>query len=234
MKYFGTGADGRWRVCGLPVSQLWRGDSDALSEGFEPENPSILVPKKYGLGWSLNLGALAVQAGWIRPDDSLPDLADHIPRQVRQVIATAPIVGGILTLGLAGMVAKQESVASKYSLWGRPLQTSSGAKAVAIPLILQGIVGVAPRLAARRAPESQAAIAIGNQADLLGVQSLGIAQLLASYCSARHPKQRQRAAVLAPLLWPVVSGGVQLICVKTALTNIRSQLQTQTAQESRP
>ncbi|WP_248631025.1 DUF5808 domain-containing protein [Corynebacterium glucuronolyticum] len=45
---------------------------------FDPENPNWLVPRRVGVGWDLNLGKLAVKAGLVRPDDSLPDLQEHI------------------------------------------------------------------------------------------------------------------------------------------------------------
>ena len=224
MKWFGTDDEGRMWVAGLPVSGVWYGDSDALLDGFEPENPSLVVPRKFGLGWSLNLGALAVKAGWIRPDDSLPDLADHIPVGLRRSIAVAPLVGGALTVGMSVAVAKQQTVASKYSLTGKPVKFVSGPRAVIAPVVLPGIVALLPRLTARSVPQSQAAIDVSCSAETFGTQVLAVATLGASYRSAKQPGKRQLLAVAAPLLWLIVSGGVQVACVKTALNSINTDL----------
>ncbi|MDU4245035.1 MAG: DUF5808 domain-containing protein, partial [Varibaculum cambriense] len=83
MKWFGKDAEGQARVLGMPVSGLWLGRSDAALDGFEPENPRLFIPRKYGLGWDINLGAVGVRLGLIRPDDSLPDLANYVPTRLK-------------------------------------------------------------------------------------------------------------------------------------------------------
>ncbi len=224
MKWFGLDDEGQMRVCGLPFSGLWCGDSDALMEGFEPENPTLVVPRKYGLGWSLNLGAIAVKAGWIRPDDSLPDLADHVPDRLRKTLAVAPLLGGTLTVGMSVAVARKKTVAARWSLLGKPLKFASGSKAAVAPLVLSGAVALLPQLARKSTPESQVAIDLTRRADILGVQAMALAGAIASYRSASHPEKRQALAAVAPLLWPVVSCGVQVVCVKTALLRINADL----------
>ena len=66
--------DGVRRLFGIPVGAPWGSGSRIALRGFEPENPHLLVPRAVGIGWDLNLGAVAVRLGLIRPDDSLPDL----------------------------------------------------------------------------------------------------------------------------------------------------------------
>ncbi|OKL47026.1 hypothetical protein BSR28_06320 [Boudabousia liubingyangii] len=225
MKWFGKDDDGCIRVAGLPVSDVWRGDTEALLDGFEPENPSLLVPRKYGLGWSLNVGAVAVKAGWIRPDDSLPDLADHVPVSLRKAISVAPLIGGMLTVGLSVLVAQKKNVAIKWSLFGMPTKFSRGSKAALPPVLLNAAVALLPRLTSQKAPLSQTAVDISARAEVLGVQTMSVATLLAASRSARQPAKRQLLAIAAPLFWPIVSGGIQIACVKTALSNIEAELQ---------
>lgn len=231
MKWFGLDDDGQFRLFGLPVSGAWRGDSDSLLDGFEPENPSFLVPRKYGLGWTVNLGAVAVKAGWIRPDDSLPDLAAHIPHGLRKALAIAPTLGGLLVMGEGVAVARQSSAATRWSLTGKPSKFGSGTAAALPALTVCAIVAAVPHLLSRRAPESAEAVAVNAQAELLGVETMSAVALLASYRSAVQPQKRQMLAVLAPVLWPVVAGCVQLVCVKSALSNIATELPSQEAKE---
>lgn len=228
MKWFGRDGEDFIRVAGLPVSDVWRGDTDALMDCFEPENPRLLVPRKYGLGWSINLGAVAVKAGWIRPDDSLPDLADHVPSNLRKAISLAPGIAWAATVGLSLVVAQKKNVATKWSLLGRPTKFASGKKAILPPLVLNGVVAVVPRLVGGRTSFSQRAIDISTSAEMLGVQTMAVASMLAASGSARRPTKRQHLAIAAPLLWPIVSGGVQIVCVKTALSNIEMKLKTNT------
>ena len=70
---------------------------------FDPENPNWLVPRRVGIGWDLNLGKLAVKAGLVRPDDSLPDLQEHIPAPVSKALTYAPLAGAglIAVVGLS-------------------------------------------------------------------------------------------------------------------------------------
>lgn len=225
MKWFEKDDDECIRVAGLPISDVWRGDIEALLAGFEPENPRLFVPRTYGLGWSLNLGAVAVKAGWIRPDDSLPDLADHVPVSLRKAIRIAPLISGVVTVGLSVVVGQKKNAATKWSLFGRPTKFASGSKAALPPLLLNGVVALLPRLIARKAPLSQTAVDIGSRAEVLGVQTMAIATLLAASRSTRQPAKRQLLAIAAPLLWPIVSGGIQIACVKTALSNIEAEIQ---------
>lgn len=45
---------------------------------FDPESPRLFVPRSFGWGWELNLGAVAAKLGLIRPDDTVEDLEAYI------------------------------------------------------------------------------------------------------------------------------------------------------------
>lgn len=74
---------------GIPLSTTL--DDEAFLRTFEPENPALFVRKTLGVGWDLNVGALAVKLGLIRPDDSLGDLREYISPQVAKLLSAAPI-----------------------------------------------------------------------------------------------------------------------------------------------
>lgn len=61
------------RVLGVPVSLDPRGLRERSARHYSPTDP-ILVPRAWGIGWDVNLGALAVRAGWAHPDDLGDDL----------------------------------------------------------------------------------------------------------------------------------------------------------------
>ncbi|MBV7362913.1 hypothetical protein KRX54_00470 [Actinomycetaceae bacterium TAE3-ERU4] len=224
MKWFGRDEDERMWVCALPVSKLWEGESDAFLESFEPENPSLLIPRKFGLGWDLNLAAIAVKAGWMRPDDSLPDLAEHIPLWMRRFLKIAPVVGSAFLSAGALNVATKEQVATSWSFTGKPQKFMSAKKAALIPVSITLMAALLPRFLGRTEPESKTALNVARQGQVLGMEIMSLGVLIASARSATLGKKRQFLGVVAPVLYPLVSGGVQLLCVKTALANLDKKL----------
>lgn len=83
------------RVLGVPVALSPRGLSERAARSFSPADP-VLVPRAYGIGWDLNLGALAVRAGLAHPDDLDDDLSLG-PAQTA-ALSAAP---ALLALGVA-------------------------------------------------------------------------------------------------------------------------------------
>ncbi|MDY5839286.1 MAG: DUF5808 domain-containing protein [Corynebacterium camporealensis] len=49
----------------LPIGLPWKRELSLRS--FEPENPKLFVPRRFGIGWDLNFGAVAAKLGIIRP-----------------------------------------------------------------------------------------------------------------------------------------------------------------------
>ena len=99
---------------------------------FDPENPQLFVRRTIGLGWDLNLGALAVRLGLIRPDDSLPDLDPYVPARVRRALALAPLVGAATTIVAAGVVGvRARKLPTGWNSAFRPRSFASPAAALA-------------------------------------------------------------------------------------------------------
>ncbi|AOZ72152.1 hypothetical protein BK816_01605 [Boudabousia tangfeifanii] len=221
MIWFGRDENDRLRILGMPVSSLWEGDLNASLDNFEPENPSLLVPRKLGLGWDFNLAALAVKAGWIRPDDSLPDLAEYVPNWLRRAMKIAPVVGGAALVVGAAKVATMDHVATNWSLTGKPTKWGSGKQAAIMPLLVTGAMAAMPTVAKKltkaKPAESTEATSLNHQAEVLGIEALSLALLCATAKSAGKNEKRQVASVIAPLLWAAVSGGLQVGIVKVTL-----------------
>lgn len=222
MALFGRDDDGKLRIAGVPVAAVW--SADAVLDSFEPENPRLLVPRRLGLGWDLNLGAVAVRAGWIRPDDSLPDLARYVPGWFGGVLRVAPWVGAAAVGAGAVAVARRRSAATKWSLAGKPTRFNSGVAAALAPALLPAVVAWAPKLVAEGENRNAAAVSVAQRAHLLGAEAASAALLHAAYRSADNPRGRQLSAVASPLLWLAVTGGVQVAAVKLALNSVATRL----------
>ena len=87
-------------VLGMPYD--FRGASvDRIgSRVWNPADPRILMPRMFGVGWTVNLGAIAVRLGLIRPDDVGDESYDRIPRSVLAAVTAVPAV-----LAIAAAVA---------------------------------------------------------------------------------------------------------------------------------
>ena len=57
---------------------------------WNPTDPRVLVPKAFGMGWTINFGALAVRAHLVRPDDE-DDAFDAVPEGVVTATLAAPV-----------------------------------------------------------------------------------------------------------------------------------------------
>lgn len=107
------------------------------SRVWDPMNPSILVPRVIGLGWDVNLGAVAVKLGWLRPDDMDEDVIEAIPDAALAVARALPIAAAIAT-AVASIVAATQSEGRLPSGWDakfRPRKHASTATAL-LPSIL--------------------------------------------------------------------------------------------------
>lgn len=224
MKWFGKDAEGQARVLGMPVSGLWLGRSDAALDGFEPENPRLFIPRKYGLGWDVNLGAVGVRLGLIRPDDSLPDLANYVPTRLKRGIRLTTIAGGIGVAFLAVLVSRKEQVLVQRSARRASERFITGRQAALAPVVLTTVAALAPQVFRRDDPESEDAVRLANQADLMGVEAMSIAWLVAMRRAGDKRKMTRRLMVPIVALWPLVTGACQLAYVKTALTRVKSRL----------
>ncbi|HHV22490.1 MAG TPA: hypothetical protein GXZ30_13315 [Propionibacterium sp.] len=82
-------------------------DREARERMWAPENPRLFVPRGFGLGWRLNLGAVAVRLGWLRPDDADADVLAAIPEEVRRAQRAVPIALAALTALGAGVLWRE-------------------------------------------------------------------------------------------------------------------------------
>jgi hypothetical protein len=86
------------RVLGVPYDLRPPSSERFATRVWDPTDSRVLVPKALGVGWTVNLGALAVKAHLIRPDDEDAPFTATPEGAVRATLA-APIAV-VVTLGV--------------------------------------------------------------------------------------------------------------------------------------
>ncbi|MEB0001886.1 DUF1648 domain-containing protein [Cryobacterium sp. RTC2.1] len=153
------------RFLGVPYDTRQPTSERFASRSWDPSDPSILVPKALGIGWTVNFAALAVRAHLIRPDDEDEPFAEA-PAWVVTATLAAPILAGVAFAALAAATwaGLPETVPSHWGLTGEPDGYSSR---TANLLLLSGFV-LLPLLAAawvhlaRRGAWSRVAASAGS------------------------------------------------------------------------
>ncbi len=113
--------DEQGTVFGVPFDT--RGATDAGVRGriWAPSEPRILVPRLIGLGWTLNLGALAVRLGLLRPDDWDDEALDAVDPRLLTALRYVPAVWAAAAVAISIRTWRRgEPVPTQWTGWGRP------------------------------------------------------------------------------------------------------------------
>lgn len=163
------------RVLGMPYELRPPTAERVASRWWDPMNPHIIVPRLFGLGWTVNFGALAVALGLVRPDDEDVPFGE-VPGTWLALTLALPLA---LTLGLVVLIAVYQGglpdrVAIHFGLTGTPDGFASKGPALLAPLGMTAF-GVALALWAwlrRRPPLARAAA--GALATMLAALSVAV------------------------------------------------------------
>ena len=203
------------RVLGVPVALSPRGLSERAARSFSPADP-VLVPRTYGIGWDLNLGALAVRAGLAHPDDLDDDLSLG-PAQTA-ALSAAP---ALLALGVAAAGAPRAGRSGGDPAVG-PTNGRGRAAALLPPVLVATALGATDVL--RGAPLPQR---LGHAVTSLLLTGVGAAGALQRSPSPSAPASRlaQAGAVAAGA---VLAGGAAVLALRVAVRRaVRAQTRTQ-------
>lgn len=185
----------RWRVLGMPVETRGPVSADVRSRTWDPANPRLFVPRLFGAGWSLNLGAVAVQMGLVRPDDADDDVIAHIPRRSLRIARAAPmmIAGATAATLVLAWRSLPPTVASGFGFGGRPR-----GEAPRWTLIGAVALGAGPALwAQRRNVPVEDRLVRAASATSLSAISAGV--VAATVAQARSPRGRWGLLTVAAL-----------------------------------
>lgn len=111
-----------WRVFGIPVETRGPVSAEVRSRVWDPANPRLFMPRLFGVGWSVNLGAVAVRAGLIRPDDAGADVLRSVPERDLSTARRVPLIIAAATAATVALLwhSLPSSVASGFGMAGKP------------------------------------------------------------------------------------------------------------------
>lgn len=104
------------RLAGVPYD-LHRPTAERIQHAWwDPSRPEILVPRAFGIGWDLNLGALAVRLGIIEPDAEDVPFAST-PASAHWIAAALPAALAVAVI--AHYTAREDLPAQLPRRWDR-------------------------------------------------------------------------------------------------------------------
>lgn len=184
---------------------------------FDPENPSWFVSRRVGIGWDLNLGKLAVAAGLIRPDDSLPDLQEHVPTGVSKALTWGPVAGvGILAVVGHFVGIRDGQLPTRWGLDLRPGRLVAARPAAAIPVFVSLGFTALTLVDAYRHGSVDASLS----AQSLGIQAFSLATLAELARYTEGDESPAWGIGLGMIAIPATALGVLVGTVKAALESI--------------
>jgi hypothetical protein len=174
------------RLLGIPYELRMPTAARVISLWWNPLDPHPFVPTIFGLGWTVNFGAVAVRMGLTRPDDEDVPFA-AVPERYLAVALVLPL---LVAVALATLIALYQSglpaqVATHYGLTGAPDQFSSKESALIWPIVMTLLgLGLAGATWVRRQPPLLR-VGAGALATFLG--SISVAAYAQSVAIAYRP-----------------------------------------------
>lgn len=191
----GGPTDARWRVLGLPVDLRGPVSAQVRSRTWDPADPRVFVPRLFGIGWTLNLGAVAVRLRLLRPDDTGADVLGAIPpRALRRSAATPLVVAGATAAAVAfSWRTLPATVATGFGPDGRARDHAPRGT-----LIAGVALGLVPAVWAQRrdAPTEDRLVRAATATSLAAISAGAVAAILAE---ARRPGGRWGLLTVAAL-----------------------------------
>lgn len=136
-----AGPQPQGRLLGMPYD--FRGASvDRIgSRLWNPADPRIFMPRLFGLGWTINFGALAVKLHLIRPDDTGDESFERIPAAAIGVALALPVVLATAVVVLVALAWAQlpAEVPIQWGLTGEPAKWAPKLLAIG-PLIAIAVI----------------------------------------------------------------------------------------------
>lgn len=210
----------QWRVLGVPVDTRGPVDADVRARTWDPTNPHLVVPRLFGAGWTLNLGAVAVRLGLLRPDDASDDVIERIPPRHVTIARTVPLViaAGAAAAAALSWRSLPRQVPSGFDLGGRTRSRASRTS-----LLATLALGALPALwAQRRTPAVDDTLVRASSATSLAVLSAGT--VAAVIAQAHAPRARWGLLVPASLPLAVAASlGVIVVPLRAGLRRAWSQ-----------
>lgn len=144
---------------------------------WDPANPRVFVPRLFGVGWTVNFGALAVKLRLVRPDDAPEAVFERIPPRAVIGALAVPALCALAQLALIAVSwhALPEQVPVHWGVSGAPDDWTSRASAFGF----LGLFTVLPTIVAfarvmRPSVGQRGRVVAASAAGFLGVLGVGI------------------------------------------------------------
>ncbi len=151
------------RVLGMPYEFRQPTANSLMERLWNPADPRVWMPRSFGVGWTINFGALAVKLGLLRPDDVEEHPFENLSAMALRLAASVPLVLGVAAIATAAIWWRElpPEVPVHWGASGAPDGWAS--REVALGALV-GIAAVLPvvilgRLALRRAGRRSVAMA---------------------------------------------------------------------------
>jgi len=167
-------------ILGMPYD--FRGASvKRVSERlWDTTNPRVFVPRLFGLGWTVNFGAVAVRLHLVRPDDAPDAVFERIPSRAVSAALAVPAAFALAEVLLVALSwsSLPDLVPVHWGVSGAPDDWTS--RIIAFGLL--GLVTVVPTIVAlvrvtRASCTQRGRVAAASATGFLGVLGLGIAAM---------------------------------------------------------
>lgn len=206
----------RWSITGVPVDLTGVFHPEAYRRIFDPADNRIFLPRLFGLGWTVNLGAIAVKCGLIRPDDLDADVVAAIPQELKQGLTAVPYTLTTLNLLLLARYwrALPEKVHSNWAAGGQPRGNSVSKKSLIPFLIFSGCGAV---IATRKGSEP-----IGAAAGT-ALASMALGQTWAVINAARGTNRPGVATIAGTMVGAIAAATMIVVPMHTGLHRVWRQ-----------
>ncbi len=183
------------RLLGVPVDLRGPTDAAVRARMWDPGNPAIFVPRLVGIGWRVNLGAVAVRLGLLRPDDCDEDVLEQIPAGTRRVARSVPLALSVTTVALLIRRWRQlpDTVPTSWDITGRP--SAAQPKGVLLGIVA---LGLGPALWAQL-PTDQVEDELTRNALATWCAAAAAATIGASLADAQRPDGARGHGQLVPI-----------------------------------
>ena len=165
------------RILGLPYDFRGANASRLAERIWNPADPRVFMPRLFGVGYTLNFGAIAVKLGLIRPDDAGDESYERIPDGAVAGALAVPAVlaAAVLAIAASAWSALPAEVPIHWGVSGAPDDWAPKAVAlgglVAIS-VLPVIISYARVLRAHQPKRSR--VLAASALTLLGACGVGI------------------------------------------------------------
>ncbi len=216
MKILDKDKDGNAKFLGIPVGISGAYSKEARRAQFEPRNPKLFVGRKFGAGWDLNMGALAVKLGLVGPNASLEDVESDIPEEVVRALRIAPLVGAGAVAAVALVIGSTSRKLPTAWNWKLLPKEFGSARSAVLPHALAA-VSAGAWSALQNKQDSGVDAVVSAQA--LGLQTTALLMMVAAVRGGLMPKVPCPMVILGPLATPGVATAVLSKTVNAALEN---------------